>query len=311
MGQKAFPDAKKLRFIIAQLIEGKSDNDIQEALESYGPAGAIPRGKPGIYGAVGSRTLLHVRSIYHIAKELLEPRFVRINDSSVQKAKDEHLAELKNLMEGWRDALRTPAIDEVYQGTVRSTREIEKQPLFPYLKEHLPSHELWQIYGQYTRGLESYLVGSRALNNWILNDIRKWLGVEDITANAARPILRRVRAEKQSGAQYEHDFAIRSKSRSNVDWMFVDGYKVLRTENKTLLKEQLSKYSDELMSSNAVSNLVKTHAEVLELEGKIKKCLDGVLFARDYVISFCSICPDIVRIPRTEFAPDAPDSNQI
>jgi len=302
MGQKAFPDDKKLQFIIAQLIDNRSDNEIQEALESNGPAGEIPRGKHGAFGAVGSRTLLHIRSIFYITKVLLEPRFVLLNDPSIRKAKVEHLDEIRRLIEYWRNILVTPTMDQVHQGSLKSTREAEKLPLFTRLTEHLPYEELWITYNKYNEMSDLYLRNVQSLGNTIMNTIRKWRGVKEVTDIAFRPIFQHIIATGKGKDTYKHRFTEIPASTEGTFWMATDGCDVLRAKGTESLQKRYVQYSQELVNSSAGAEIITRYTEILKFENRLRQYLEDALIRRDYLFHSCAVCPDVLEIGRNGLA---------
>lgn len=259
---------------------------------------------------VGSRTLLHIRSIFHITKVLLEPRFVLLNDPSVQKAKDEHLDELRSLIEYWRNILVTPTMDQVHQGSLQSMREAEKLPLFTRLKEHLPHEELWITYNKYNEMSDLYLRDVQSLGNTILNAIRKWKGVQEVTDIAFRPIFQHIIATGKGNDTYSHRFTEIPASPEGACWLAVNGYDVLRAKGTESLQKRYARYSWKLVNSSAVAEIILRYTEIIKLENRLKQYLEDVLLRRDYVFHSCAICPDGLEIGRTGSRSHVPDNTR-
>jgi len=307
MGLKSFPDEEKLRFIIGMLIKGKSDRYIQDMLSKTVPYESPP-GEKFIYGKIGDRTLYNIRSVYRVSKELLGPLFERVNDPSVQKAKDEHLTEMGSLIECWRNVLVTPTMDQIFERTLLSMREAEKLSLFACLREHIPNQELWITYNRYIKMSEQYLHGVLSLENTTLNDICKWRGVEEVTDIAFHPIFQRVIATSKGIDAYEHKFNETPASTEGTYWMAADGCDVLRAKGTEGLQKRYARYSREMSKSSAVAKIIKRYTKILKLENRLKQYLEDVLHRRDYVFHSCAICPDSLEIGRTGSPPHVTDN---
>ncbi len=108
-------------------------------------------------------------------------------DNLTAKAKEKHLGEIHALIEEWKDAIRTPMIDEVFCNTLSPanrtvvcntlspTHHIEADPFFEYLKEHLPFRVIWGPYTSWSRKIAGYLDGCQQMIERI--------GREDLVCN--------------------------------------------------------------------------------------------------------------------------------
>lgn len=113
-------------------------------------------------------------------------------DPLIAKAQEEHLAEICGLIEKWKDAVRTPQIDEVSLNTLLPTYDIEANPLFQYLREHLPNRNLWDNYSCWASKLNEYLFKCKRLIKEILEEDQIWEDALSPLAGFERPILKRI-----------------------------------------------------------------------------------------------------------------------
>lgn len=291
MGQKPFPNRGKLGFIVAQLIEGTPEEQIQDALEQYGPGGRVALGEHGAYGHVGDRTLSNIKKVFLVSKELLEPRFVRLNDPSIQEAKSRHLAELRNTIEGWRQGLVTPSIDCVSREAHRPIGEMAPE-LLNCLKEHLPYQELWAASDAHEHSLGLFARSIKSAETAIVKTVRGWDEVGEVSGVACTPIMGRV-AELLRGSQDPLPRFEAHPAKGGGQWLSIGGYDLARTANVDLTREKYLQYCLKLARSKRLKTITRLSAQTLKLEAELRQCLDFALLGQRWVFHSCRQCPDV------------------
>jgi hypothetical protein len=137
MGKQPFPREDKLRFIVQRIEEGATDAEIQEDLMENGPSGKVPRGEYGAFGEVGIRTLRNIRQVYEVTMGLTKSK-IKQPDTTLNKANEEHLAQIQALIQKWSNSFETryhPANMYVWPPHYG----VEQDKLFPHVLDHCPS----------------------------------------------------------------------------------------------------------------------------------------------------------------------------
>ncbi len=214
-----------------------------------------------------------------------------------------HHAEIRALIDQWKNNFRTPRPDEVYPGTISHVDTIKANPIFISLRDHLPFPTLWNNYSVYVRKLDDYIAGCNKLREEVAEKVKNWNGVEDVTENVAQPILRTI-AEGESDNKiklYQFKASEHSnypdKTMINADDISI--FTVSREINSAYIEKQYQDYSQTLLAGETGTNLVALFSELKnELEPNIKDSLQEILLRRDYIMYTCKLCPGQPRLLR-------------
>ena len=214
-----------------------------------------------------------------------------------------HHAEIRALIEQWKNNLRTPQPDEVYSGTLSPVDTIKANPIFISLKDHLPFPTLWKNHLVYVKKLDNYIAGCNKLRKEVAKKVEKWNGVKDVLENVAQPILRKM-AEGESAIKlkpYEFKLSEHSnypdKTVINADGIPI--FTVPKGTDSAYIEKQYQDYTEALLAGETGTNLVALFGELkTDLEPKIKDSLQEILLRRDYIMYTCKLCPGQPRLLR-------------
>ncbi|MFC1861183.1 hypothetical protein ACFLYL_02750 [Chloroflexota bacterium] len=250
------------------------------------------------FGIKDDRTLFrHLK----LAEQEEQSRLVKVE--IIKDALLKHYAEIRVLIDQWKNNVRTPRPDEVYPGTSSPMDTIKTNPIFISLKDHLPFPTLWSNHLVYVKKLDDYIDGCTDLRKQVAKEVKSWNGVEDELENAAQPILR-IMAEGESAIKlkpYEFKLSEQSnypdKTVINAEGMPI--FTVSKETDSAPIKKQYQDYSQTLLAGEAGTNLVALFSELKnDLEPKIKDSLQEILLRRDYIMYTCKLCPGQPRLLR-------------
>lgn len=214
-----------------------------------------------------------------------------------------HHAEIRALIDQWKNTPRTPRPDEVYPGTISPMETIKANPVFISLREHLPFPTLWRNYLVYVKKLDNYIAGCNNLREEVAKNVKNWNEVEDMTENVAQPILRTI-AEGEAAIKlklyefkaYEHS---NYPDKTMIDADGISIFTVLNEPDSAYVKKQYQDYSDVLLAGETGTNLLALFSDLKnDLEPKIKDSLQEILLRRDYIMYTCKLCPGQPRLLR-------------
>jgi len=250
------------------------------------------------FGIKDDRTLFrHLK----LADQEDQSRVVKVE--IIKDALLDHHAEIRALIEQWKNTPRTPRPDEVYPGTLSPMETIKANPIFISLRDHLPFPTLWNNHLVYVKKLDDYIAGCNNLREEVAKKVKNWSGVEDVPENVAQPILRII-AEGESTINlkpYEFKLSEHSnypdKTMINAEDMPI--FTVLKETDSAHIEKQYQDYSEALLAGETGTNLVALFSELKnDLEPKIKDSLQEILLRRDYIMYTCKLCPGQPRLLR-------------
>ena len=250
------------------------------------------------FGVKDDRTLFrHLK----LAEQEEQSRVVKVE--IIKDALLGHHAEIRALIDQWKNTSRTPRPDEVYPRTSSPMDAIKANPIFISLRDHLPSPTLWNNYSVYVKKLDDYIAGCNNLRKEVEKEVKNWNGVEDVLENVAQPILRKM-AEGESAAKFKpYEFKPSEQSNYpdktviNADDMPI--FTVLKETDSAHNKKQYQDYSQTLLAGETGTKLVSLFGELKnDLEPKIKDSLQEILLRRDYIMYTCKLCPGQPRLLR-------------
>ena len=197
---------------------------------------------------------------------------------------------IHNLIEGWKDALKTPRIDEVSLQTTRPTRSIEANLLFECLKQHLPYQTLWKDYSSWVDRFEDYLSSSKSLIKKMSEDpnVMHVLGQVTVKVNiTASDFLKKMLWPLAEWSRLDKEgVPLDSMRKLFLELVLDDSGDVL-----DLMFDLENVLFEEYWHSELGMHLVNLFDELRTLEIRIHKSLDEILTKRDYIAHTCQLCP--------------------
>jgi len=250
------------------------------------------------FGIKDNRTLLrHLK----LAEQEEQTRLVKVG--IIKDALLAHYAEIRVLIEQWKNTSRTPRPDEVYPGTSSPMDAIEANPIFIPLRDHLPSPTLWHNYSVYVKKLDDYIAGCTNLREEVAKKVKNWNEVKDVLENVAQPILRKI-AEGEPDNKIKPYKFIASEHSNYPDKTMINAegipiFTVSKENDSAYIEKQYQDYSEALLAGETGTNLVALFGELKnDLEPKIKDSLQEILLRRDYIMYACRLCPGQPRLLR-------------
>lgn len=278
MGRQAGPSPEELEFIFGCFLRGLSDREVLDEMEDT----EFPLRNP--------RFMRDRRREFNAAKKVLRDQIGKEVDPLIAKSKEEHLTEVRSLMEQWLEVMKTPQIHDVTLETPCPFEILQANPLFECLREHLPFRSLWLNYYLWTDKTTHYLDSCQSLIREIIEDeMAINLMNESPTLDDDsfyRPVLECVN-DKALGKEPAVLSARPPEPEEEV--------KVKRIRRVTGRIERIDVIDIELctrfLDSKVASNVIVLFREVKALETKIRVPLQEMLLRRDYVMHTCRLCP--------------------
>ena len=250
------------------------------------------------FGIKDDRTLFrHLK----MAEQEDQSRLVKVE--IIKDALLGHHAEIRALIDQWKNTPRTPRPDEVYPGTLSPMETIKANPIFISLRDHLPFPTLWHNHLVYVKKLDDYIAGCNNLREEVAKKVKNWSGVEDVLENVAQPILRII-AEGESTINLKpYEFKL-SEHSNYPDKTMINAedspiFTVSKETDSAYIEKQYQDYSEALLAGETGTNLAALFSELKnDLEPKIKDSLQEILLRRDYIMYTCKLCPGQPRLLR-------------
>lgn len=170
-----------------------------------------------------------------------------------------HLDEVNNLIGEWKSSLSTPGIRSIYYDMPNiPTHDIEVNPLFSSLKEHLPFPVLWRDYGSWKNNIKAYIEGCQ-------------LKMKEI-------------GEMGKGSIPENIYKL---------WGTESTAKAMRLVEP--LYQLMRKY-EEAVNNDGGLKIQKENLQ--KLENKLHISLQGIQYRHDHITYSCKLCPGQPRLSR-------------
>ncbi len=250
------------------------------------------------FGIKDDRTLFrHLK----LAEQEDQSRLVKVE--IIKDALLGHHAEIRALIDQWKNNLRTPRPDEVYPGTLSPVDTIKANPIFISLRDHLPFPTLWKNHLVYVKKLDDYIARCNNLREEVAKKVKSWNGVKDVLENVAQPILRII-AEGESAIKLK-PYEFKTSEHSNypdktmINAEGISIFTVSKETDSAYIEKQYQDYSEDLLTGETGTNLVALFSDLKDdLEPKIKDSLQEILLRRDYIMYTCKLCPGQPRLLR-------------
>ena len=302
MGKQPSPSPEELEFISECFTRGLSDWEVLgEMQDTEFPLRKI-------------RFMRDKRREFNATRKVLEVTLKQQVDPALVKAKEEHFAEIRSLIEVWKDAVQTPKVDETslseegYLKVPFSKHEYQFNPLFDCLKEHLPFPTLWQNHSLWINRIPDYFDNCKNLIKEITEDNRvvKWLEENPTREECVivEPVLRCIsdRALGKEPKLLNQPDPETGELESFMEITTKPGtYKFIERTSKTSFTTQGTiesvVYVDPAICTYYFNRPEATHVvdlfiELRDLEIKIRESLNEILIKRDYIIHTCQLCPE-------------------
>jgi len=214
-----------------------------------------------------------------------------------------HYAEIRALIDQWKNTPRTPRPDEVYPGTISPVDTIKANPIFISLRDHLPFPTLWRNHLVYVKKLDDYIAGCNNLREEVAKKVKNWNGVKDVLENVAQPILREIAEGESDNKLKPYEFKPSEQSnypdKTVINAEGISIFTVSKETDSVYIEKQYQDYSEALLAGETGTNLVALFSELKnDLELKIKDSLQEILLRRDYIMYTCKLCPGQPRLLR-------------
>jgi hypothetical protein len=207
------------------------------------------------YGIADNRTLRKHLGLAEKEREVREARIRILADNLAQ-----HLAEIRNIVEQWRNSLETPWFGTIsFETDPRPTRDLEQNLLFVSLREHLPFPTLWRDYLTWANKVESYIDACKKF----LEETRQE------AKNSPDPEIKKI-ADDIGTASTARAVSL-TKPLADV----VVGYRAKAELQLTTLSDEINTLRDKLVGY-----------------------LEEILLKRDYIVYTCRLCPGQARLLR-------------
>jgi hypothetical protein len=301
MGQGQSPTSEELGFIYGLLCDGWSDADVirhYEELRRKGQLGSLPFRSD-------VRFIRQRRKEYEASRAVLETTLKREADPSLAKAREEHLAEVRGLIEEWREKLNlAPTVEEVmYCAAEERYRWIElymaegaiSGPLPQCLREHLPFPTLWQSLSELVDDkFPEYVKACHSLARETTEQ-RQTLGQLQTLVYFERPFLELV-SKKQLGETDPEYLAIKWEEHGDLLCIKahdngIERWIVLEAQNPLDYVQPYEAMCARLQDSQLYANVLSLSKEIDSLVGHMMESLNEIVIRRDYVIHTCRLCP--------------------
>ena len=250
------------------------------------------------FGIKDDRTLIrHLK----MAEQEEQTRLVKVG--IIKDALLDHHAEIRTLIDQWKNNFRTPRPDEVYPGTLSPVDTIKANPIFISLRDHLPFPTLWNNHLVCVKKLDDYIAGCNNLREEVATKVKNWNGVKDVLENVAQPILRKI-AEGESAIKLKpYEFKLSEQSnypdKTVINAEGIPIFTVSKETDSAYIEKHYQDYSEALLVGETGTNLVALFSELKnDLEPKIKDSLQEILLRRDYIMYTCKLCPGQPRLLR-------------
>jgi hypothetical protein len=267
-----------------------------EDLERHGKLGSLP-------SRYDIRFVRQRRKEYESAREILRTKIEQQLDPSFNKAREEHLHSIRNLIQEWHDNLKEvdPAMKWVKgEWMVDDWFDCCFNEDFPYyvptyqedLKAHLPFPDLWNKHVDWWGKLGEYSKNISTLEDIIRKEGQSWH--VRLEKHFVYPAIEVVDCEYfvylWGGVEYMEPSFLCDEQKliakySEETWSILEADK---PENYIARYESMVK---RLIESKEVNKLFSTRKTINELMSEIRNRLSDILERREYIWRTCSRCP--------------------
>jgi len=310
MGHGQSPTPEELKFIYNLFLEGYSDAEVLKKYEE-------PR-KEGKLGALPYRQDIRFvrqrRKEFEVLRALLELRIKQQLDPALEKAREDHLNNIRAQIESWKGYICVRDIAAIdpgeYSSIPLSWQDLDNKPLFNVLKQHLPFDELWNNWDTWKERCIKYLSQHRALREQILKDAKLVFNlpayqealpevnlrlVPHLTLSFEKPFLDAF-ADKANGGEPEFEFHLQPyplpEKGMTLEGLHIGSHEVLIAEKvKENCEPKYQKMLQDYLQKKEVAILIKLLDELRKMTDALNAALDKILERHDYIQHACDDCP--------------------
>lgn len=257
-----------------------------------------------IMSELGIGDLRTLKKHLELAKE--EEKQSQAEIKIIEDAQAKHLDEIRALIERWQKSIVMPlVIFNVYSAETPVCLEIERNPLFEGVKEHLPK-ALWIDYEVWKQKLEEYLTIDRKWPEEIKQQAKTTMmdleTEEDLPFEIklkpefSEPIIAAVKSILLGGMPEYVNYDARTEI-GGICSLYADGVNVLDIigdfSGATLeaYRKRYHQILNDCLQSEEMNALKTLLNEIQDLQKKIHKQLGEILLRRDYILYRCKFCP--------------------
>jgi len=290
-----------------------NSNDRRKLLEARG-RGLSNSEIKGQFGITDDRTL---RRHLKLAEQEQEARAVKTE--ILKEALRDHLAEIRQAIEGWKAGIRIQPVD-VHPNAMAGSLITQSSRLFGSLKSHLPFPPLWRDYNQWETKYKSYVTSCQELREEIQKQATTYMKLDfasdtsnfsHFTSGLRDWIIALVRDKLEGKDMKEVEFRWKdlkiSVKRGVLGGKRLFGYpkgeELLEIIDQPdidtgFYEKQCKALLDFCLTSGTVTNLSTLLDDLHNLESKIDNYLEEILLRRDYILYTCDLCPGKPRLLR-------------
>lgn len=218
----------------------------------------------------------------------------------IKQSLQEHLNEVKSLIERWKDSIKAPSFPSCSRP---AAEDVSQSRLFVSLSSHLPYRELWKIYDDFEAEWDEYVVLCEKTHKKALEDAHQNWGIDLLPADKRVPGL----LKWFSGDTLEHAMKIMTGDRKPRDLRYEVGtlgdkysnLQYLECDTRVLLyatdaEEFEAKHRQMVLNwakSEEIASLHQLLNELREMEANLHRILEESLLRRDHILYTCRFCP--------------------
>ena len=259
------------------------------------------------FGITDDRTL---RRHLKLAEQEQQAKLVKAE--ILRKAIEDHLSELRQLIEGWKAGMGIHPVTASPSSMADSLESIHSIRLFDCLRSHLPFPTLWRDHSQWEAKYRSYIDNCSKLREEIQKESTTRISLDfmdgsdrlsHLSPRLIDWILREVELKLQGVSRgfefrWKHVKTEIDGQPTAIKQMSVYPHSEMLLEifgQQEIDKEFYEKECRELLTSclegETVANLLTLVDDLRDLKHKINDALEEILLRRDYILYTCDLCP--------------------
>lgn len=231
-----------------------------------------------------------------------EEKLERVREKELEEATTAHMAEIRCLIEKWKDSIQMSPFAIGVDALVQC-RNIEREPLFNCMKEHLPSKSLWRDYELWKRTHVSYIGWGKKLLEDVVKqgEAKMKLGRRNyyyqgtkLTEKFANPTIEALDAILTGEKPRTFEFSwqdVASEEGQRLMALYVNGEDVMIVETGKAKGEDYERRYQELFDECVERHIKKLFSDLSGLEDEMEVELDEILIHRTYIFHQCKLCP--------------------
>lgn len=220
------------------------------------------------------------------------------SDPSIVKAREEHLSEIRALIEKLR-SFQLVFMDrtQVYVNRTgddqTEVEALENEPLYACLKEHIPIHALWEDYSIWRDCWALYrdeCIKFCGVINEEVKKMREWPGVLSIHEQEIFLCIEEIINDDDIGPiRFSKSFPwIRGKRET----LLANMNAILVTEiDAFTYKDKYREMVQRVVNSAELESVRDRYEKAVAAKNKVDICLDEILLGRKYIRHTCRLCP--------------------